>query len=78
MSAIGEKAGPPVHKTEYFDYVRVSELPNFEAGVFERWLSGQTRPIVEGIDPQDAAYAWDYERWCDEGKRLEQRLAGWD
>jgi len=39
--------------------VKVSEVPGFD-----KWLSGQTRPVVEGDpDPYDWAYFWDFERY---------------
>lgn len=69
---------PKIYNTEDFSYIRISELPESERPVFQRWLSGQTQPLVHGLEPPfDAAYSWDYARWKEQGMKLEQGL-GWD
>lgn len=44
---------------------RVSDLPKKEQEPFTQWLSGQTRPWIDGLaeEEQDGYYRWDYERW---------------
>jgi len=54
---------PPVHTAFGFQYVRTSEMPESDRLHFEHWMFGQTRPLIPDIDPQDAAYMWDYRRW---------------
>lgn len=55
------------HQTEHgFSYVRISELPEHERARFSAWMAGQTRPIIPGLEPQDAVYVWDYNNWRNE------------
>lgn len=49
-------------KTE-ISYVRISDIPLDERKELEDWLDGQARPIIEGLDTQDALFSWDYKRW---------------
>lgn len=59
---------------------RTRDLPEIDRAIFEHWLSGQTRPLIEGEpwNEQDAYYEHDYERWKRQGKRLEQAYVDWD
>ena len=52
-----------IHSSEDFAYVRISELPENEQEPFRKWLIGQTLPFIPNLEPQDAVFAWDYERW---------------
>lgn len=51
--------------TEDQNWPRVSQLPKSEQRAFERWLDGQTRPVIGGVldDEQDGYFPWDYDRW---------------
>ena len=49
--------------TREFSYIKISELEKKFQEPFRKWMYGQTRPIIEGID--DAVYCWDYDRWLD-------------
>lgn len=45
-------------------YMRVSDIEDEEAR--ERlilWLYGKTRPVIPGLELQDAVYIWDWERF---------------
>lgn len=47
---------------------RICDLPAHEQIPFEKWLTGQTRPMLENISPtddfgQDGYYDHDYRRW---------------
>lgn len=44
-------------------YVRLSNVPENERKPLDLWLTGQARPIIEGLDVQDALFSWDYRRW---------------
>jgi len=48
-----------------YDFPRIRDLPQEEQGDFDRWLDGQTRPLIDGIplEEQDFYYPWDYDRW---------------
>lgn len=50
---------------KYNKWPRIGDLPKNEQAPFDAWLSGQTRPWIEGEDEknQDAYYPWDYDRW---------------
>jgi len=47
------------------DYILISELPSEEQELFQKWLYGKTRPIIEeeGVNSMDCCYKLDYERW---------------
>ena len=45
----------------------ITELPKEQQLPFVNWLSGQTRPGIEGEG--DCAWKWDYERWLGYWKR---------
>lgn len=57
--------GVPVHIWHYglvsLSYVRISEIPEGERAAFDRWMSGQTCPLIE--EAPDAVYEWDYRKW---------------
>lgn len=44
---------------------RIRDLPEREREPFNRWLSGQTRPLMMGVPEheQDGYFPWDYDRW---------------
>ena len=44
-------------------YIRLSETPESERAGFEAWIFHQTRPEIPGLEPQDAVYTYDYQRW---------------
>ena len=54
-------------------YLRIDSLPPDEQAAFQRWLLGQTCPVIpterdaSGL-PASCAYPWDYARWVHEGK----------
>lgn len=54
---------PPVYHHEDFDYIRFSEVPEEVREEFDRWMRGQTQPILPGEEPGNLAYAWDWERF---------------
>ena len=43
---------------------------------FNKWMGGQTCGMTP--DGEMAIYAWDYERWCLQGKQTEQCPHDWD
>ena len=43
---------------------------------FEKWFVGQTGMILK--DGSLGIYAWDYERWLEQGKETAQRATDWD
>jgi hypothetical protein len=47
------------------DYVVIPELPKEQQEPFNKWLIGQTLPIVEkeGVFKYKCAYKWDYDKW---------------
>jgi len=51
----------PIHKNEYFTYVRNSDIPKEYKNEFDEWMYGQTMPLIEGEGP--CSYSWDFERW---------------
>ena len=54
-----------VEEKPYFTYIRISELEEWEKAPFSKWLYGQTLPLIPNLEPQDATYSWDYERWVE-------------
>jgi len=46
-----------------YSYVRLCELDLDEARRLKDWMVGQTRPLVKDLDPQDAIFTHDYERF---------------
>lgn len=62
------------------NWPRTKDLPEIERVIFKHWLSGQTRPLIDGVpdDEQDAYFEHDYQRWKEQGQRLEQGGADWD
>jgi hypothetical protein len=59
-AAEGQKA-----RSESQKWPRMRDLPENERAPFNKWLNGQTCPVIEGIpiEEQDAYYPWDYDRW---------------
>lgn len=53
----------PIYHSGDIPYIRISDLPIDQQAPLQVWMYHQTRPLIEGLDPQDAVYAWDYERW---------------
>lgn len=47
----------------FLRYVRVSEIPEGERQEFMEFMVGQTRPVIDGLDSQDAVYVCDYANW---------------
>lgn len=47
------------------DYIVVNELPEIQQELFNKWMVGQTRPLVEseGDNKFNCAFKWDYDRW---------------
>ncbi len=68
----------PVYKTPHYEYVRISDLKEgYERLELERWMYGQTQPLVQGEGKgvpaiMDAIFVWDYSRFLDykEGKQV--------
>lgn len=60
-----------------FDYIRVCETPEKERARLEKFLDGQTRPMIDGldIDKQDAVFFSDY---LDFLEGLQGRPVPWD
>lgn len=52
-----------LHADGNVNYFRISEIPEEQRAEFSKWLEGQTRPLIEGLEPQDAVWPWDYNRW---------------
>lgn len=50
---------------EVVRWPRIRDLPETERVPFTKWLSCQTRPLIEGVpyEEQDAFYPEDYKRW---------------
>jgi hypothetical protein len=55
-----------------FLYIRISEIPEELRPEFLAWMRGQTVPLVEGLEPQDAVYEWDFDRF------LVKKKTGWE
>jgi hypothetical protein len=47
------------------EWPRIRNLPEAERVPFNKWLIGQTVPMIEGapMEDQDAYYPWDYQNW---------------
>lgn len=62
------------HPTGSFSYVRLSELPINQKDLerLERWISGQTRPVVDDGLSEDCLYLQDWLRFVElnEGKAV--------
>lgn len=54
-----------IHNSGKTDYILISELPEEQREPFDKWMRGQTCPVIEGVDTNDAVYPWDYQRWKD-------------
>ena len=65
-----------VHSRDGLNYMRISELPEEEREPFTKALYGQTCPIIDGLEPQDAFYQCDYDKWKRYGDKLPPHL--WD
>lgn len=50
-------------------YVRLSEIPDGFAKGLSGWIVGQARPMVPGLEPQDAIFEWDWERYLKERRK---------
>ncbi len=46
-------------------WYRVRDLPESERQPFEQWLTGKTRPWLDGEPEteQDGYFYWEYSRW---------------
>ena len=51
------------YPNEPWSYIRISEVSEELKPEFLKWMRGQTVPIVPDLDPQDAVYEWDWDRW---------------
>lgn len=53
----------PIYTDTYtgLTYIRMSDLPPEEHAAFAKWIDGQTRPWIDGLEPMDAVYVHDYE-----------------
>ncbi len=54
---------PPIYRMEDILYVRISEYPVQYREKLRTEMYG-ARPIIEGMDPQDALYSVDYAEFC--------------
>lgn len=54
---------PRVYPHENITYIRMSELTKADGEQLAVWIYDQGRPIIPGLEPQDAVYSWDYETW---------------
>lgn len=58
------------------DWPRIKDLPQEHQKPFNKWLDdyGQTRPWIDDLPPneQDGYFPWDYERWCEYGRRKKE------
>ena len=51
-------------KTGSGHYIRFSEVPEEYKEEFNKWMYGQTMPIIPGEEGGvDGVYPWDWERW---------------
>jgi hypothetical protein len=57
----GERWTLPLYHDGEVAYCRSSDLPDEARPVFERWIFGQTTPVVPGI--RDACYPSDMARF---------------
>lgn len=65
---------PKVYQYEDLTYIRLSELPEAEAARLDEWTQDQTRPVIPGLELQDAVYSWDYTRWKRRSDPVEQLM----
>ena len=45
----------------YFTYIDVNDISKRYREEFDKWMTGQTVPKVEGCD--NPVYSWDWDRW---------------
>lgn len=53
----------PIYTFENTTYCRISDMDPELVPWFLEWMVGQTCPYIPGLEPQDAVYPWDVERW---------------
>ena len=53
------------HKGSPASWPRIRDLPEVERDPFDKFLRGQTIPLLEGVpmSEQDGYYPWDYDNW---------------
>lgn len=62
---------PPIYVYQNISYIRLGELPPEERRALEWWLYGQSAPLIQDLEPQDAVYLQDYEQWRHHHDRVE-------
>lgn len=61
----------PVYESKHYKYIRISDLKEgYERLELERWIHGQTQPLIQGEGEgvpaiTDAIFLHDYERFLD-------------
>lgn len=60
----------PVYRTEHFTYIRTSDLVGYDKLELERWIFGQTCPLIQGEGKgvpaiTDAVFFHDYLKFLD-------------
>jgi hypothetical protein len=65
-----EETTPPTYEAAGVKFFRLSDVPQPERAAFSEWLYGQTMPIIPGLNPEDAVYLEDWNRW--RAGRIEQ------
>lgn len=53
----------PIYETQYYAYVRISDMPIAQQQPFTQWMRGQTIPVVDNSNKLDAVYLQDYIQW---------------
>jgi hypothetical protein len=48
-------------KEGFTTYIDFEDVPNHMKAEFNKWMYGQTMPMIEGC--KGAIYSWDWERW---------------
>lgn len=54
---------PVAYEEHGFFYIRISDIPVELRSEFEAFIAYQTRPLIESLNPQDAAYLGDWNRF---------------
>ncbi len=52
-----------IHNHDGINYIRISETDESLQAALSEWMIGQICPLVPGLNPQDAVYSWDWDRF---------------
>lgn len=69
----------PIYETPHYKYIRIGDLGGFEALELQRWIFGQTCPLIQGEgkgvrEIQDAVFLDDYMRFIERQKGKEVKI----